>query len=116
MGWVSGREPQLGMLITEFKRADGRGLGAKFGECSKERERLTNSTTSNPQPSEEEKIGDVTVPPQTIPKNAFAPKPNHLLNKLDTTPDPPVFPPMTNNFQRRVTFVPGKGEKPREKP
>ena len=32
-GWLSGREPQLGMLIAECKRADGRGLGfEKVGE------------------------------------------------------------------------------------
>ena len=40
LGWLSGCEPQLGMLIGEYRRADGRGLGfEKVGECSGERER-----------------------------------------------------------------------------
>ena len=37
---MSGREPQLSMMIAEFKRADGRGLGfEKVGESSGESER-----------------------------------------------------------------------------
>jgi hypothetical protein len=27
LGWMSGQEPQLKIMIEEFKRADGRGLG-----------------------------------------------------------------------------------------
>jgi hypothetical protein len=80
MGWLSGHEPQLRMMIEAFKRQDGEVLGAKkVGEGSGE--------------------SDVPEPPKTHHKNAFAPKPNHLRNRLDTTPDPPVFPPQTNNFQ-----------------
>jgi hypothetical protein len=40
---------------------------------------------------------NILEPPKTHYKNAFVPKPNHL-NRLDTTPAPPVFPPQTNNF------------------
>jgi hypothetical protein len=66
---------------------------------------------------------DIPEPPKTHHKNAFAPKPNHLRNRLDTTPAPPVFPPQTNNFQEPIKFksVLGneffgkKGEKPSEK-
>jgi hypothetical protein len=37
MGWLSGHEPQLRMMIEEFKRQDGEGLGAnKVGERSGE--------------------------------------------------------------------------------
>jgi hypothetical protein len=37
MGWLSGHEPQLRMMIEEFKRQDGEGLGAnKVGEGSGE--------------------------------------------------------------------------------
>jgi hypothetical protein len=33
LGWLSGQEPQLKIMIEEFKRADGRGLGfEKLGE------------------------------------------------------------------------------------
>jgi hypothetical protein len=61
-------------------------------------------------------IGDIQVPLPKAPKNSFTPKPNHLCNKLDTTQDPPKFPPKTNDFQKPVKFVSEKGEKPREKP
>jgi hypothetical protein len=55
-------------------------------------------------------------------KNAFVPKLNHLRNRLDTTPAPPMFPPQTNNFQKPIKFKSvleneffrKKGEKPRE--
>jgi hypothetical protein len=37
MGWLSGHEPQLRMMIEAFKRQDGEGLGAnKVGEESVE--------------------------------------------------------------------------------
>jgi hypothetical protein len=50
------------------------------------------------------------------------PKPNHLRNRLDTTPAPPVFPPQTDNFYKPIKFKSvlgneffGKqGEKPSE--
>jgi hypothetical protein len=65
---------------------------------------------------------DITKPPKTHHRNGFVPKPNHLRNRLDTTPAPPVFPPQTNNFQEPIKFksVLGneffgkKGEKPSE--
>jgi hypothetical protein len=38
-------------------------------------------------------------------KNDFPPKTNHLRNRLDTTPAPPVFPPRTNDFQTPIKFV-----------
>lgn len=39
LGWLSGHDPQLGMLVVEYKRVDGRGLGfEKVGECSGDRE------------------------------------------------------------------------------
>jgi hypothetical protein len=103
MGWLSGHEPQLRIMIETFKRQDGEALGAKkVGEGSGE--------------------SDIPEPPKTHHKNAFVPKLNHLRNRLDTTPDPPVFPPQTNNFQEPIKFksVLGneffgkKGEKPSE--
>jgi hypothetical protein len=85
MGWLSGHEPQLRIMIEAFKRQNGEGLGAnKVGEGSGE---------------------NIPEPPKTHHKNDFPPKPNHLRNRLDTTPDPPVFPPQTNDFQKPIKFV-----------
>jgi hypothetical protein len=85
MGWLSDHEPQLRIMIETYKRQDGEALGAKkVGEGSGE--------------------SDIPEPPKTHHKNAFVPKPNHLRNRLDTTPVPPVFPPQTNNFQKPIKF------------
>jgi hypothetical protein len=85
MGWLSGHEPQLRIMIESFKRQDGEGLGAnKVGEGSGE---------------------NVPEPPKTHHKNDFPSKPNHLRNRLDTTSAPPVFPPQTNGFQKPIKFV-----------
>jgi hypothetical protein len=84
MGWLSGHEPQLRIMIETFKRLDGEGLGAnKVGEGSGE---------------------NIPEPPKTHHKNDLPPKPNHLRNRLDTTPAPPVFSPQTN-FQKPIKFV-----------
>jgi hypothetical protein len=96
-------------MIETYKRQDGEGLGAnKVGEGSGE---------------------NIPEPPKTHNKNDFPPKPNHLWNRLDTTPAPPVFPSQTNDFQKPIKFVStlgkvffGKesekasGEKPVQKP
>jgi hypothetical protein len=103
MGWLSGHESQLRIMIKTFKRQDGKALWAKkVGEGSGE--------------------SDIPEPPKAHHKNAFVRKPNHLRNRLDTTLDPPMFPPQTNNFQEPIKFksVLGneffgkKGEKPSE--
>jgi hypothetical protein len=85
MGWLSGNEPQLRIMIETYKRQDGEALRAKeVGEGSGE--------------------SDIPKPPKTHHKNAFVPKPIHLRNRLDTTPTPPVFPPQTNNFRKPIKF------------
>jgi hypothetical protein len=108
MSWLSGHEPQLRMMIEAYKRYDGQALGSeKIGECSGE---------------EGEKIGDIQDAQETYHKNAYVPKPNPLRNKLDTTPDPPIFPQPTDDFQKPIKFKStlvnvffGKeGEKPSE--
>jgi hypothetical protein len=72
-------------MIETYKRMDGEGLGAnKVGEGSGE---------------------NIPEPPKTQHKNGFPPKPNHLGNRLDTTPAPPMFPPQTNDFQKPIKFV-----------
>jgi hypothetical protein len=91
MGWLSGYEPQLRMMMETYKRQDGRGFGSeKIGESSGEGE---------------EKIGDILAPPKTHHKNAYVPKLNPLLNKLYTNPDPPIFPHSTNDFQKPIKFI-----------
>jgi hypothetical protein len=108
MGWLSGHEPQLGMMMDTYKCLDGKALGSeKVGEVSGEGG---------------EKIGDILAPPKTYHKNTFASKPTLLRNKLDTNPDPPIFPHTTNDFQKPIKFKSdlgnvffGKeGEKPSE--
>jgi hypothetical protein len=109
MGWLSGHEHQLRIMIETFKRQDGEGLRAnKVGEGSGE---------------------NIPEPPKTHHKNDFPSKPNHLRNRLETTPAPPVFSPETNDFQKPIKFVSTSGkvffgkesekaseEKPMEKP
>jgi flagellar biosynthesis chaperone FliJ len=108
MGWLSAHEPQLRMMIKAYKRYDGQALGSdKVGEGSGENEG---------------KISDIPELPNIYHKNAYAPKPNPLRNRLDTTPAPPVFPPQTDNFQKPIKFKSNlgkeffgkKGEKPSE--
>jgi small-conductance mechanosensitive channel len=42
MGWLSGHEPQLRIMIETYKRQDGEGLGAnKVGEVSQSHQKLT---------------------------------------------------------------------------
>jgi hypothetical protein len=90
MGWLSGHEPQLRMMIEAFKRQDGEGLGAnKVGEGSGE---------------------NIPEPRKTHHKNDFPPKANHLSNQLDTTPAPPVFPTPTNDLQKPIKFVSTSGK------
>jgi hypothetical protein len=90
MGWLSGHEPQLNMMMETYKRQDGQVLGSKkVGECSGEGG---------------EKIGDIQAPPKTFHKSAYVPKPNPLRNKLVTNPDPPIFPHSTNGFQKPIKF------------
>jgi hypothetical protein len=103
------------MIIETYKCQDGRGFGSEMiGESSGEGE---------------EKIGDILAPPKTYHKNAYVPKPNPLLNKLDTNLDPPIFPHSTNDFQKPIKFISTLGkvfsgkesekpseEKPVEKP
>jgi hypothetical protein len=65
MGWLSGHEPQLRLMMETYKRKDGHGFGLeKIGEFSG---------------VGEEKIGDILAPPKTQHKNAYVPKSNPLL-------------------------------------
>jgi hypothetical protein len=65
---LSSQEPQIAMMIASYKRFDGWALGyVKFGESSGEREG---------------NFGNISVPPQTTPKDKFASKPNQPREKL----------------------------------
>jgi hypothetical protein len=67
LSWLSCQEPQLGMMIASCKRFDGWALGLhKVGEGSGEREG---------------KFENVSVPPQSTPKDKFASKPNQPREK-----------------------------------
>jgi hypothetical protein len=69
MGWLSGHEPQLRMMIEAYKHYDGQALGSdKVGEGSGQNEG---------------KIDDIPEPPKTYHKNVYAPKPNPLRNRLN---------------------------------
>jgi hypothetical protein len=115
MGWLSGHEPQLRMMMETNKRQDGRGFGS---------DKIEDSSGEG-----EEKIDDILALPKTHHKNAYVPKPNPLLSKLDTNQDPPIFPHSTNDFQKPIKFISTSGkvfflkesekpsvEKPVEKP
>jgi hypothetical protein len=79
------------MKIAEFNQYGTQGLGSKvIGESSGENRH---------------KIGDIPVLTQTRHKNLWKPKPNHLLRKLNTTPDPPIFTPKTNDFQKPIKLM-----------
>jgi hypothetical protein len=51
-----------------------------------------------------EKTGDIQAPPKNYHKNAYVPKPIPLRNKLDTTPNPPIFPQPTDDFHKPIKF------------
>jgi hypothetical protein len=88
MGWLLGYEPQLMMMMETGKSYNGKAFGLeKVGESSGEGG---------------EKIVDIQAPPKTFHKSAYVPKPKPLKNKLDTTPDPPIFPHSTNDFQKSI--------------
>jgi hypothetical protein len=64
MGWLSGHEPQLRMMMETYKCQDGQVFRSeKVGETSGEGR---------------ERIDDVLAPPKTYHKNANVPKPNPL--------------------------------------
>jgi hypothetical protein len=73
LGWLSGQEPQLKIMIEEFKREDGCGLGfeklsEKVGENSGESvyEKCVESTP------EFEVIRDIQIPLPKAPKNSHS--------------------------------------------
>jgi len=107
LSWVSSSEPQLGMMLSQFKRGtDTRGLGfaiagkqgeviyGKVGQSSglSQIEKPTHTpkfakiTPSEPtQPIVKDGVIDET-PKAPPPKQVWIPKPNHLRNHLMLSP------------------------------
>jgi hypothetical protein len=89
MGWLSGHEPQLRMMIEAYKCYDGQALGLeKIGECSGEEKRKLVISKLHQKPATKMPV----------------PKSNPLRNKLDTIPDPPILPQPTDDFQKPIKF------------
>ena len=106
LSWVSCSEPQLGMMVSQFKRGTGGpGLGfatkdgsvarfGKVGECSgltpsekpSPTPKLIKTTSAKPVTPVRDGVIDepMRAPPQ---KQEWLPKPNHIRNTLDTFPD-----------------------------
>jgi hypothetical protein len=92
MGWLSGHEPHLRMMIKTDKRYDGEALGAnKVGEESAENEG---------------KIGDILEPPRTHHKNAYTPKPNLKGNGVATLAQNKIFPAKQELLLSEITGLP----------
>jgi hypothetical protein len=106
LSWVSCSDPELGMMVSQFKRGTGGpGLGfaakdgsvtcfGKVGEGSgltpsekpSPTPKLIKTTPAKPITPVRDGVIDepVRAPPQ---KQVWLPKPNHLRNTLDTFPD-----------------------------
>ena len=94
------REPQLGMMVEQFRRGDKSGLGfvpksdsshiyGKIGEMSgvKPCEKLETSKATPAIKATNLKDGVFQEQPKAPPKKqVWAPKPNHLKSPLDTLP------------------------------
>jgi hypothetical protein len=122
LSWVSSSEPQLGMMVSQFKRGtDTTGLGfaiggkgeviyGKVGQGSGLSEseknpippKLTKITPPKPtQPLVKDGVFQET-PQAPPPKQVWIPKPNHLWNPLDTLPNIPSEPLPRHKSQPRV--------------
>lgn len=133
LSWVSCNEPQLGMMVSQFRRrTDGSGLGfalcgkdgnafGKVGEASgmtpSEKNPIPLKLTKFTPPKQPQPIvgdGVIIEPPKAPPvKKVWAPKPNHLRNSLDTLPNAPKEPlpkvqppPRVNQNYKKVNSPP----------
>lgn len=102
LSWVSSREPQLGMLFSEFKRHDGFRVYGLEVESAKKSD--AHASTSKPIPI---KDGVYTEPSPKVPKKiVWVEKPNHLKNKLDTFPDIAHEHPKPQRMPRPIVWIP----------
>ena len=99
LSWVSSSEPQLGMMIKQFKRGDGFGVGytytksdfdrlyGKIGKAAGASSSLNTASTSTQSSLVDPADGVLKEPPKAPPqKQVWFPKPNELRNSLDTLP------------------------------
>ena len=135
LSWVSAREPQLGMMVQQFKRADGVGVGfaltpadfdhpyGKIGEMLEPSVSAPSSSTAPPVPKlapvpkpAPVKDGILSEPPRAPPKNpVWVPKPNHLKNPLDTLPPsrkPTLKPKVKSKVRTQPPRVPQRAPAP----
>jgi len=136
LGWVSCSEPQLSMMMSQFKRGTdtsgvcfalggkGTNLYGKVGESSglspSDKPTSTPKFTKIVPPKPIEPIvknGVIEEPPKAPPsKQVWVPKPNHLRNPLDTLPNiskeplPKNKKPTKVNHNKRVSQQPPKRE------
>ena len=122
LSWVSSREPHLGMMIHQFKRGNGFGVGheytqrdfdslyGKIGQACESSPSDQPSTSSAPAP--DTKDGVFTEPTPTPPKSqVWIPKPNILKNPLDTLP-----PESSNKTAPKPQRVPQPPPQPKRAP
>jgi len=101
LSWVSAREPQLGMMIQQFRKKDGFGLGYKYSQAdfksvlgkALEWSKLTPEQhfpkTHNTQSfqADQPKDGVFDEPPKVLLKKpVWVPKPKGVQNPLDFLP------------------------------
>ena len=94
LSWVSSSEPQLGMMIKQFKRGDGFGVGYTYTKSDFDRlygkigKPAGNTASTRTQPSLVDPTDGVLKEPSKAPpqKQVWVPKPNELRNSLDTLP------------------------------
>ena len=137
LSWVSCSEPQLGMMVSQFRRGtDSSGVGfaiggkgehvyGKVGEHSglnpSEKPTNTPKLIKIPPPESTKpmiKDGVFEEPPKAPPsKQVWVPKPNHFRNSLDTLPNissaplPKAKKPQrVNHIHKRVSQPPSKRE------
>ena len=94
---VSSSEPQLGMMIKQFKRGDGFGVGYTYMKSDFDKlygkivkaaraPSALNTTSTSTQTSLVDPVDGVLKEPSKAPpqKQVWVPKPNELRNPLDT--------------------------------
>ena len=82
----------MGMMIKQFKRGDGFGVGYTYTKSDFDRlygkigNAAENTASTSTQPSLADPVGGVLKEPQKAPpqKQVWVPKPNELRNPLDT--------------------------------
>jgi hypothetical protein len=85
MGWLSGHEPQLRMMIEAYNCYDGQALGSeKVGESS----------------GEGGENGGIQAPPKTFHKNAHASKPNPIEKQTRYNPRSSHISPLHKGFPK----------------